>query len=328
MATTRKTSDDRLGLRERLLRPSLVVFEITFTVLIAAGLTLARVRLSVTSPPVDSDPTPLGYTWSLVLFVLPILYLAFWFLFESGYRLQKRAFLTTVALLVPVGFVLDLLFAHTFFTFENTGAVTGIEIPGRGGGIPIEEFVFYATGFLFVLLLYVWCDEIWMGRYNLPLSDERYQRTGGVLRFHKESVIVALALLALAVVYKRFLAADPSGFPWYWAYLLAAAFIPAAGFYLAMRPLINWRAFSFTFVLVLLISLMWEVSLAAPYRWWGYQSDRMMGIFIVAWSRLPLEAVFVWLAVTYTTVIVYEVVSLWLASERKLMRLMLGERAD
>ena len=63
---------------------------------------------------------------------------------------------------------------------------------------------------------------------------------------------------------------------------------------------------------MLLISLLWEASLASPYQWWGYQPEAMTGIFLTAWSHLPLEAVFVWLAVTYTTVIVYEVVILFL----------------
>jgi len=37
---------------------------------------------------------------------------------------------------------------------------------------------------------------------------------------------------------------------------------------------------------------------------------------IGAWSGLPIEAVCVWIAVTYATAIVFEVVKLWQASER------------
>jgi hypothetical protein len=32
-----------------------------------------------------------------------------------------------------------------------------------GGPIPVEELVFYVTGFIVVLLLYVWADEYWAG---------------------------------------------------------------------------------------------------------------------------------------------------------------------
>ncbi len=314
--------DDKPRLRDRILHPSLVLFEIPFVVLIAAALTLVRVEQSVTSPPVADNPSPLGYTWSLLLFILPFLWLVVWLVLHPEYRIQRKAFLTTIAILAPLGFLLDLFFAHTFFTFENTGAVTGIEVPGVGGGIPIEEFVFYIMGFLFVLLLYVWSDEAWMDRYNRPHDD--YRNVDKFLEFHKESVLTAVVLLVVAVVYKKLLAADSAGFPLYWTYLLVAAFLPAAGFYRAVRRFINWRAFSFTFLLVMLISLMWEASLASPYQWWGYQADTMMGIFIPAWSGLPIEAVFVWLAVCYTTVIIYEVVTLWQASGKSLRTLLFG----
>jgi hypothetical protein len=77
---------------------------------------------------------------------------------------------------------------------------------------------------------------------------------------------------------------------------------------------INWRALSLTLFLVLLISLLWEATLALPYGWWNYQHRQMMGLFIGAWDDLPIEAVFVWLAVAYGTIIVFEVVKLWQAS--------------
>jgi len=312
-------------LRQRLLHPPLVLFEITFVVLVAAALTLDRVHVTVTPPPVAENPTPLGYTWSLLLFVLPLAWLAGWLLMHPQYKIQKKSFLITLAILVPLGFLLDLFFANTFFTFPNTGAVTGIEVPGRGGGIPIEEFVFYISGFVFVLLLYIWADEAWMDRYNLELPQGEIAKVGGLLKFHKESVFAALILLGLAVLYKKVFAVDSEGFPWYWTYLLAASFIPSAGFFGSVKRFVNWRAFSFTFFLVTLISLMWEASLASPYGWWGYQHDTMMGIFIAAWNDLPVEAVFVWLAVTYTTVIIYEVVSIYVASDDSARRVLLGE---
>jgi hypothetical protein len=38
-----------------------------------------------------------------------------------------------------------------------------------------------------------------------------------------------------------------------------------------------------------------------------------MGLHIGAWSGLPIEAVCVWFAVTFTTVITYEVIKIWKA---------------
>lgn len=51
----------------------------------------------------------------------------------------------------------------------------------------------------------------------------------------------------------------------------------------------------------------------------------MMGIFLTAWSGLPVEAVFVWLAVTYTAVIIYEVITIWQVSGKKLGTLLFGD---
>lgn len=292
-------------------------------IVIAATITLRTVHDPGTLEIESSDPTPLGYTWSLVLFVLPLLGVAAWFLRHPDYGFQKRAFWTTLIVLVPLGAGLDLLFGHKFFTFPNPGAILGIEIPAVGGGIPIEEFIFYITGFLFVLLLYIWADEYWVAAYNVPdygaaLGDRK------LLGFHWQSVALGLALIVLAAVYKQFFTEDPEGFPWYFTYLVAASIIPSAGFFQSTRRFINWRAFATTFYIVLLISLLWEATLASPYGWWRYQSDAMIGIFIGAWRELPVEAVLVWLAVTFTTVILYEVVKLWQASGKGLKDAMLG----
>jgi hypothetical protein len=66
-----------------------------------------------------------------------------------------------------------------------------------------------------------------------------------------------------------------------------------------------------------LVSLLWEATLALPYGWWGYQATAMLGLTIGAWSQLPVEAVWVWLAVSFTTVISYEVVKIWLATGKR-----------
>jgi hypothetical protein len=50
----------------------------------------------------------------------------------------------------------------------------------------------------------------------------------------------------------------------------------------------------------------------------------MMGLTIGAWSHLPIEAVCVWLAVSFTTVISYEVVKHWLATGHGLLAALFG----
>jgi hypothetical protein len=99
---------------------------------------------------------------------------------------------------------------------------------------------------------------------------------------------------------------------------LRVSFLPTA------RPFINWRAFSLTLFFILLVSLLWEATLAVPYQWWDYQPKQMMGLRIGAWAGLPIEAVCVWIAVTYATVIVFEIVKLWQASEKPAKDAFLG----
>ncbi|MBZ5574118.1 MAG: hypothetical protein LAO09_19815 [Acidobacteriia bacterium] len=93
---------------------------------------------------------------------------------------------------------------------------------------------------------------------------------------------------------------------------------------LRRRRFINWRALSLTMYFILLISMLWEATLALPYGWWNYQHRAMMGVFIGAWSDLPVEAVLVWLAVTYGTVNLFEAVKIWQASGRRARAAFLG----
>jgi hypothetical protein len=107
---------------------------------------------------------------------------------------------------------------------------------------------------------------------------------------------------------------------------MCASLIPSAGFFQSARPFINWRAFSFTFFLLLLISLLWEATLALPYGWWEYRPRNLIGLHIGAWSGLPIEAVFVWFAVTFTTVITYEVIKIWKALGTRALEAFFGIR--
>jgi hypothetical protein len=307
---------------------ALVVLAMIAMVVVPAALTLRTVRAPRPAVDPSTDPTPLGYTWSLLLYVVPLVVLAVWFLRHPRYTFQRRAFWITVAVLVPLGIALDLLFGTTLFVFPNRGAVLGIDVPAIGGSVPVEELVFYLAGFVFVLLLYVWCDEYWAGAYNVPDYAGESQTVGRLLRFDPRSLLAGSLLVAAALAYKKLLAEDREGFPLYFVYLTSAAVVPSASFYLSVRRFINWRAFSVTFFFTLLLSLMWEATLAIPYGWWGYNRRMMTGLFVDGWSGLPLEAVVVWLAVTYTTVIVFEVVKVWTASGKKARDAFLGRPAE
>jgi hypothetical protein len=76
---------------------------------------------------------------------------------------------------------------------------------------------------------------------------------------------------------------------------------------------------------MLLISLLWE-ALAVPYNWWNFQDRQMIGLFIGAWSGMPIEEVCVLIAVTYATAIIFEVIKVFLASERCMRDAFLGAK--
>ena len=304
----------------------LVIFAIAAALVIPAALTLRTVVHPVILQVTSDNPTPLGYTWSLLLFIIPIAALGWWFASRSDLQFPRKAFWRTLAVLTPLGFVLDLLFGSAFFVFPNKSATLGWEVPAVGGAIPIEEFVFYLTGFMLVLLSYIWCDEYWMGLYNVRDYAATPENMPRIVRFHFASVVLGVVLIAAAIAYRKFLSGMSEGFPWYFVYLVCASLIPSAGFFHAARPFINWRAFSFTFFLLLMISLLWEATLALPYGWWEYRPRTMMGLYIGAWSGLPIEAVFVWFAVTFTTVITYEVIKIWKALGTRALEAFFGIR--
>src|SRR5262249_42606786 len=151
------------------------------TLTIPAVFTLRSVRVPQIPVPLVDNPSPLGYTRSLSLFLVPIIVLTWWFLRHPAYRFQRKAFGITLVLLVPIGFLLDILFGTAFFTFDTRAATLGIEVPVVGGTVPIEEFAFYALGFLAMLLLYVWSDEYWLGAYRIPDYRAEGQRIGRVI---------------------------------------------------------------------------------------------------------------------------------------------------
>lgn len=307
------TPDGEAGPPREPRRAFRVVFVIAGLLIVPATITLRTVLDPGALRIESSNPTPLGYTWSLLLFIIPLAALGLWFARRRDLELARRSFWRTIAVLAPVGFGLDLLFGNAFFTFPNHLATLGIGIPARGGAIPIEEFIFYLTGFMLVLMSYIWADEYWVRAYNIPDYRSEARELRRIAQFHAPSVILGSALIAAAVLYKKAFSPSPEGFPWYFTCLTVLSFVPAAGFFRTAQPFINWRAFSLTFFVILLISLLWEVTLAVPYGWWGYRPAAMMGLTISAWRDLPVEAVSVWLAVSFTTVIVYEVIKIWQA---------------
>ncbi len=106
-------------------------------VIIPASLTLHSVSAPGTRT-IGPDPSPHGYTWSLLLFIVPILVIAFWFLPSEGLEIPQRAFWRTIGILAPIGCLLDVIFAQWFFCFPNPKAppaAISSDVAGYGRGV-------------------------------------------------------------------------------------------------------------------------------------------------------------------------------------------------
>ncbi len=301
-----------------------IVLAMLAMIAVPAGITLHTVHVAAVAQIPSPNPTPHGYSWSLLLFVVPVVVIGGWFLPSERVRLPQRAFWRTLWILVPIGCALDFFFANRFFVYPNAGATLGIGAPAIGGNVPLEEYIFYFTGFLAVLLIYVWLGEYWLAAYNVPDYSGEARQIHRLLKFHPASLLVGLALIAVAVLYKKLRSPFPEGFPGYFTVLVIGVMVPSASLFPIARRFINWRALSLTIFMILLISMFWEATLAVPYGWWGYQQREMVGLFIGAWAGLPVEAVTVWIAVTYGTTIVYEIVKVWQASGKPARNAFLG----
>jgi len=301
-----------------------IVLAMLAMIAVPAGITLHTVHDPAFLQIPSANPTPYGYSWSLLLFVVPIVVIGWWFLPSEGLRIPQRAFWRTIWILVPLGFGLDFFFANRFFVYPNPKATLGIGAPALGGSVPIEEYVFYFTGFIAVLLIYVWLDEYWLVAYNVADYPGEAKPIQRLLTFHLSSLVVGLILITAALLYKKH-SHFPEGFPGYFTVLVIGGLVPSVSFFPVARRFINWRAFSLTIFMILLISMFWEATLAVPYGWWGYQQKQMMGLFIGAWAGLPIEAVTVWIAVTYGATIVFEILKVWQASGKPARHAFLGK---
>ena len=112
-------------------RPALTLVQILAVVALPATLTLMTVEDPGKLQFSTDDPTPLGYTWSLLLFILPMTYLAWWFLRHRRITFQKKSFWTTQAILVPLGFLLDIFFGRLFRPRQEGAALDVHEVRGH-----------------------------------------------------------------------------------------------------------------------------------------------------------------------------------------------------
>ena len=203
---------------------------------------------------VKLNPTPLGYTVSLLIYLVPVLALYWWFSRRCPegdgalrrnsrvvlgrllappreYRLDYRrsAYRWTLLTLIPLGFLLDIVFGYAFLTFNNRAAtLTSIPLfPAfdftKGQlvpHIPVEEFVFYTSASWRFCPYTSGAMRYWLDSYNVPDYEVPPSGTRGLPPYIAQvqirtPLLISIALVSAAFVYKRLLAPPfaHEGFP-------------------------------------------------------------------------------------------------------------------
>jgi hypothetical protein len=298
---------------------------------VPTGFTLSTVVGAVNAP----DPSPYGYTYSLSLFIVPVIALGVWHLWHPQHHIHKRALIGAAGAIAVLGSLLDVAFGYHFLTFTDPGATLGIRLPAWNWGemqwvpgyLPIEEFGFYLFGGFFVIGAYLWLDMNWLSFYDHDEFGESAKAQHRLVNLSPLSALLLIVCVAAGLLYKSY-GNHPyrEGFPGYYIFLMAVGFIPTILFFPAVRKFVNWRAFAISYLLLLLISVVWEATLGVPYGWWGYKYDQMVGVTIRAWSGLPIEAVLLWLVVSWAAVIIYEVLRVYMFMERTPRAALFGPR--
>src|ERR1700738_2031621 len=153
----------------------LIVLAMLVMLSLPAALTLHTARVSPQVPGPITASSPYGYTVSLLLFIVPIVVILCWLVPSGHLKISKKSFVCTIGILFPLGASLDFFFARSFLTFPNPDATLRVPAPAVVGSVPIEDDLFYFTGFMAVLLLYIWLDEYWLSAYSIPVDSA--QRT-------------------------------------------------------------------------------------------------------------------------------------------------------
>lgn len=289
---------------------------------------LATVRVPQSQIHTVDNPTPYGYTVSLLLFLVPVVTVALWHR-RNGAHFDRRAFWWCAALMTGLGAFLDLFFGHAFFEFPNRGATLGIRVPAWSWGdlawvsgfLPLEEFGFYIFGALFMLSVYVWADEDWLRNYDPDLYHRAAQAHPRILQFSPHAVGVWAALVAGGILFRWM---GDGGFPGYFVFLMTAGILPSLLLVRTVKRFVNWHALGFAFGALAMISIIWEATLGLPYQWWTYRPEQMLGVYLHAWGNLPLEEVSLWLVGVWDAVMFYELFRILFRMERTTRHALFG----
>ncbi len=276
----------------------------------------------------------LGYTYSLVMLFLPLAFLVYWYFRNRdllGLRALMGAMLRIVAFTSLTWILLDIFFANALFSFPDRDAhLHPTLLPGylwKGEcstvwtlwkfpacyfprSLPIEEVLFYLGGAALLAMMYMWASEDFYSAYTLPKDEYAKQagKVGPLVHWNGRLILVGVVIAVAGILIKKFGPWHPyhDGWPYYLLAELLIVFIPLSALYTRVHAFTNTRAFVFVTFVHILVSVIWETTLALPLGWWNYQPEATMGIFVQAWSRLAVEACGLWLSVGWASMFIYE----------------------
>lgn len=226
---------------------------------------------------------------------------------------RRRAFWYTVLFILIGGIILDFVFGEWILEFGNDSEYVW-RFP-FGQRIPIEEVLFYLLGGMTVALVYIWADEYWMKAYNVRQRRTNTDLFGELFRlieFSPHVLISAIGLFVFGLLLKWRITGQLWPPPYYFTFLILAAVVPAILIYRNVKRVVNWRAFAFTSLYMLLTACIWEVTLGIARSWWWYKAPpAVIGWTIVPFGSLPdrfypIEAMLVWFAVSFDSIFIYE----------------------
>ena len=312
-------------------------------------------QVPITGSDVKLNPTPLGYTVSLLnSYLVPVLALYWWFSrrcpegdgairrkirrvvlgrqlappreYQLDYR--RSVYRWTLLTLIPLGFLLDIVLGHEFLKFDNREATLTIIPLFRAFDFTTGQFVSPHTGRgVRVLHARLHGDSVGIRlvrRGTGPIA-QRARLRGSAERhaWGPPPFIAAIEIRQILYTTDRFNSAGVSGVCVQavarsavrprWFSLPTSRFsssrrsFRAILLFRATERFINWQAVSLTMFWVATYQHLLELKRARPVWMVGLPDERhMMGLFVGAWFGLPIEAVILWLSVTFTTVMVYE----------------------
>ncbi len=201
---------------------------------------LAAVLLSWLIPLRIIPWPPITYRWSLVLWILPCLFLLpRFFIGTGGDSASRRAFYWTVAYIGLGGAVLDLVFGSYILTFKDGPYLAWI--PAVKQPVPVEELIFYLTGGIAIILVYFWADAHWLQAYSHRRKSEVRSAEHPVIELSPQTVAVAALLFAAGVALRLYYSHGAHVVPTYYTFLVAVAFVPAMVLWRGASPFINSR---------------------------------------------------------------------------------------